>query len=118
MRTLRLRSRLLRATSAGICLALATAPAGAQLRPGAADRVKELNQPAPAPNNAQTNANANPAGQVAAPVAPVQRVIQHIVVRGYQRVEPDTVLTYVGLREGDNYTPADADTALSTLKSA
>jgi outer membrane protein insertion porin family len=113
MRTLRLRSRLLRATSAGICLALVSAPAGAQLRPGAADRVKELNQQQP--NNAQTNANANPAAQPAAPTAPVQRVIQHIVVRGYQRVEPGTVLTYVGLREGDNYTPADADTALKAL---
>ena len=113
MRTLRLRSRLLRATSAGICLALVSAPAGAQLRPGAADRVKELNQQQP--NNAQTNANANPAAQPAAPTAPVQRVIQHIVVRGYQRVEPGTVLTYVGLREGDNYTPADADAALKAL---
>jgi outer membrane protein insertion porin family len=113
MRTLRLRSRLLRATSAGICLALVSAPAGAQLRPGAADRVKELNQQQP--NNAQTNANANPAAQPAAPAAPVQRVIQHIVVRGYQRVEPGTVLTYVGLREGDNYTPADADAALKAL---
>src|SRR5438445_396266 len=41
MRILRLRSRLLRATSAGVCLALASMPAGAQLRPGAADRAKD-----------------------------------------------------------------------------
>jgi len=32
----------LRATSAGLCLALASMPAGAQLRPGAAERAKEL----------------------------------------------------------------------------
>jgi outer membrane protein insertion porin family len=115
MRTLRLRSRLLRATSAGICLALVAAPAGAQLRPGAAERVKELNQQPGQPNNADTNAAANPAAQVGKPAAPAPRVIQHIVVRGTQRVEPATVLTYVGLREGDNFTPVDADTALKAL---
>jgi outer membrane protein insertion porin family len=117
MRTLRLRSRLLRATSAGICLALAASPAGAQLRSGAADRAKQLNQQQgqPQPNNADTNATANPAAQPAAPTAPVPHTIQHIVVRGTQRVEPATVLTYVGLREGDNFTPADADTALKAL---
>jgi len=114
MRTLRLRSRLLRATSAGLCLALAAGPAGAQLRPGAADRAKALNQQ-PAASNADANAAANPAGQNAAAAAPVAHTIQHIVVRGYQRVEPETVLTYVGLREGDTFTPADADTALKAL---
>ncbi len=96
---------------------LAAAPAGAQVRAGAADRAKELNQQAPSPdnqNNAQTNAAANPAAQLA-PAAPATRVIQHMVVRGTQRVEPGTVLTYVGLREGDNFTPADEDTALKAL---
>ncbi|HEY2010730.1 MAG TPA: outer membrane protein assembly factor BamA [Rhizomicrobium sp.] len=107
----------MRATSAGICLALAASPAGAQLRSGAADRAKQLNQQQgqPQPNNADTNATANPAAQPAAPTAPVPHTIQHIVVRGTQRVEPATVLTYVGLREGDNFTPADADTALKAL---
>ncbi|HEX4026334.1 MAG TPA: outer membrane protein assembly factor BamA [Rhizomicrobium sp.] len=105
----------MRATSAGICLALVAVPAGAQLRPGAADRAKELNQQPQAPNNAENNAAANPAAQVAAPAAATPHVIQHIVVRGTQRVEPGTVLTYVGLREGDNFTPADADTALKAL---
>ncbi|HEY1878281.1 MAG TPA: outer membrane protein assembly factor BamA, partial [Rhizomicrobium sp.] len=98
-------------------MALAAAPAGAQLRPGAADRAKQLNQQPQTPenpNNAQTNAAANPAAQVA-PGAPATHVIQHIIVRGTQRVEPGTVLTYVGLREGDNFTPADADTALKAL---
>jgi outer membrane protein insertion porin family len=114
MRNLRLRSNLLRATSAGICLALAAGSATAQLRPGAADRAKELNEQ-PAVNNSQTNAAANPAAQPAAPAAQPQHIIQHIVVRGTERVEPGTVLTYVGLREGDNFTPADADAALKAL---
>src|SRR5258708_4005226 len=114
MRRLRLRSRLLRATSAGVCLALASVPAGAQLRPGAADRAKELNQQAAQPNNAESAAPANPAAQVA-PAAQAPRLIQHIVVRGTQRVEPGTVLTYIGVREGDSYTAADVDTALKAL---
>ncbi len=114
----RLRSRLLRATSAGICLALAAAPAVAQLRPGAADRAKELNQAnsdaKSAVSNAAASAAANPAGTVAAPTT-APRLIQHIVVRGTQRVEPGTVLTYVGVREGDNFTPAETDAALKAL---
>ncbi|HEX4176860.1 MAG TPA: outer membrane protein assembly factor BamA, partial [Rhizomicrobium sp.] len=105
----------MRATSAGICLAMVAAPAGAQLRPGAADRAKQLNQQAGQPqNNAAASAAANPAAQAAAPAAPAH-TIQRIVVRGTQRVEAGTVLTYVGLREGDNFTPADADTALKAL---
>ena len=96
-------------------MALASAPAGAQLRPGAADRAKELNQQAPQPNNADAAAAANPAAQLAAPAAQPPRIIQHIVVRGTQRVEPGTVLTYVGVREGDTYTPADVDTSLKSL---
>ena len=34
---------------------------------------------------------------------------------GTQRVEPGTVLTYVNIREGDAYDPADVDTALKAL---
>jgi outer membrane protein insertion porin family len=118
---MRLRSSLLRATSAGLCLALAAAPAQAQLRAGAADRAKDLNKQQPvnpdaaaAVSNADTSAAANPAGTVATPGQPA-RIIQHIVVRGTQRVEAGTVLTYVGVREGDNYTPADTDAALKAL---
>ena len=96
-------------------MALASAPAGAQLRPGAADRAKELNQQAQPPNNANAATAANPAAQVATPAAQAPRIIQHIVVRGTQRVEPGTVLTYVGVREGDAYVPADVDTALKAL---
>lgn len=114
MRILRLRSRLLRATSTGLCLALVSAPAGAQLRPGAAERAQELNRQNQTPSNEAAAAAANPAATLA-PQAEAPRVIQHIVVRGTQRVEPGTVLTYVGVREGDNYTPAEVDQALKSL---
>ena len=121
MRMMRLRSCLLRATAAGVCLVMA-GNAQAQLRPGAADRSKGLNQQQANPDakaavsNAATAAAANPAGTIDAAAAgqPV-RVIQHIAVRGTQRVEPGTVLTYVGIREGDNYSPADVDAALKAL---
>jgi outer membrane protein insertion porin family len=106
MRILRLKNRLLRATSTtGLCLALASLPAVAQLRPGAADRAAEMNKQGAAIGNEAA----------AAPVAAPPRVIQHIVVRGTQRVEPGTVLTYVGVREGDNYSPAEVDQALRAL---
>ena len=115
MRILRLRSRLLRATSTGLCLALVTAPAGAQLRPGAAERAQELNQQKPPPSNEAAATAANPAATLAPQAVEPPRLIQHIVVRGTQRVEPGTVLTYVGVREGDNYTAAETDQALKSL---
>ena len=80
-----------------------------QIRPGAAERAQELNA---VPAAKTTAAPAQP-GVPGAPEAP--RIIQHIVVRGTQRVEPGTVLTYVGLREGDTYTPAETDQALKAL---
>jgi outer membrane protein insertion porin family len=43
------------------------------------------------------------------------RLIQHIAVDGTQRIEPETVLTYISIREGDTYSPQTADTALKTL---
>jgi outer membrane protein insertion porin family len=51
------------------------------------------------------------AGQAAAP-APT---ILHIVVRGTQRIEPATVLSYISLHEGDPYQPQIADRALKAL---
>ena len=83
--------------------------AQAQMRPGAADRAKELNQQAPR-QAASTTPPPRPPPIRPAPSTPARpasaaRIIQHIVVRGTQRVEPGTVLTYVGIREGDNYTP-------------
>src|SRR5579872_5562858 len=105
MRTIANHKAVLRATSATLCLALFSVPAAAQLRPGAEDRAAVLNAE-----------RANPAqpAEPAQPAAPA-RVIQHITVAGTQRVEPGTVLTYVNIREGDNYDPATVDTALKAL---
>lgn len=43
------------------------------------------------------------------------RTVQHIVVRGTQRIEPETVLTYISIHEGETYSEQAADTALKTL---
>jgi outer membrane protein insertion porin family len=55
-----------------------------------------------------------PAG-AAAPAPAAQRIIQHIVVQGTQRIEQATVLSYIGIHEGDEYSESDADQALKTL---
>ncbi len=109
MQTIASYKAVLRATSATLCLALFSAPADAQLRPGAEDRAAVLNA-----------GRANPATPDNAPTAPAQpaapeRVIQHITVAGTQRVEPGTVLTYVNIREGSTYDPAAVDQALKAL---
>lgn len=107
---------MLRATSAGFCLALAAVPAQGQLRPGADERAQGLNQQTQqAPNNAAAAAAANPAATVTQPMVQAPHIIRHIVVRGTERVEAGTVLTYIGIREGDTYNPADVDQALKTL---
>src|SRR5215471_4949051 len=51
----------------------------------------------------------------AAAVTPQGQAIAHIVVRGTQRIEPETVLTYISIREGDIYNEQTTDTALKTL---
>ena len=90
---------ILRATSASLALALFLSPAAAQLAAG------------PGASPAQAPQGANPAPPAPAPARP----IQHVVVTGTQRVEPDTVLTYVNLREGDPYDPVQIDVALKAL---
>src|SRR5262245_47946976 len=50
-----------------------------------------------------------------APAPPGQGVIQRIVVEGTQRIEPDSVLSYLLLRQGQLYDPASADRSLKTL---
>ncbi len=95
MRINGLKRGLLRSTSAWLGLALLCAPAGAQA-------------PAVGPGPA-----ASP--PAAAPQAPSQPVIRHIQVLGTQRIEPATVLTYVNMREGEPYDPADRDVALKAL---
>ena len=63
--------------------------------------------------DAPAAAPAPAAADVAAP-APVA-VIQTIAVEGSQRLEPDTILSYIKLRVGQDYTEAAADQALKDL---
>jgi outer membrane protein insertion porin family len=85
-------ARVLRLTAAVALLAVA--PASAQLAAG------------------PSIGGSPPAASPALPAAPV---IQHIVVKGTQRIEPATVLSYISLHEGDPYQPQTADRALKAL---
>lgn len=58
--------------------------------------------PAPAPSPAATPAEEG-------------ETIRTIVVTGAQRLEPDTIISYIQLRPGGTYTPAAADQALKDL---
>ena len=103
---------LLRASSACAALALFIAPAEAQRADG------QLNNPGAAPAaglGAAAPGAITPGAPAAAPPPAPIRTIQHISVSGTQRVEQSTILTYVALREGDNYVPAEVDQALKTL---
>ena len=70
------------------------------------------------PAAAQTPAAAPAATQAAAtPAAPTpeRKLIRSISVSGNQRLEADTVRSYVKLRAGDTYTNADLDQAIKDL---
>ena len=49
------------------------------------------------------------------PAPPGQGMVQRIVVEGTQRIEPDSVLSYLLLRQGQAYDPAVADRSLKVL---
>lgn len=110
MRTNGLKRSLLRSTSAWLSLALLCVPAGAQTP---AVGPSPSGAPAPAANPAAPTAA--PVTTAAAPAAPAVRLIRHITVQGTQRIEPSTVLTYLNMREGDAYEPAEIDFALKAL---
>ena len=71
-------------------------------------------QTAPAPTAPPTTA---PDTAVAAPApkAPAEHVIRSIVVRGSQRLEPETIRAYANLRPGETYTAESLDQALKNL---
>ncbi|MCA1661128.1 MAG: outer membrane protein assembly factor BamA [Novosphingobium sp.] len=98
------RSTSARARTIAVLLAgtmLASVPAAAHAQDATAT-------PAPAPPPAPT-----PAPVVEA--APQPQVIQSVTVSGAQRLEPDTIRSYVQLRPGQVYTQALADQALKDL---
>ena len=49
------------------------------------------------------------------PQAPVERTIRSIVVKGNQRLEPETIRAYANLSPGQTYTAASLDQALKDL---
>lgn len=51
----------------------------------------------------------------AAPVAAAAQPVKTITVEGAQRLEPDTILSYIRMRNGDAYTQASADQVLKDL---
>ncbi|MBI3676538.1 MAG: outer membrane protein assembly factor BamA [Proteobacteria bacterium] len=53
--------------------------------------------------------------QTTTPAEPAGPVIQQIVVRGTQRIEAGTVVSYLSFRQGDNYDEQTADRSLKTL---
>ncbi len=76
----------------------AQAPVQAPLPPGPAmtlDQAAPVTTPMPAP--------------------PGQGTVQRIAVEGTQRIEPDSVLSYMLLRQGQAYDPAVADRSLKVL---
>jgi outer membrane protein insertion porin family len=85
---------------------IATALLGTTVLAGVPQVALAQNASAPAPA---------PAPAVPAPAAPVATPIQSIAVVGSQRLEPDTIRSYIKLRNGQPYTQQSADQALKDL---
>ena len=104
-----------------------TRPASCQSAPGSARRRLALALSCgtallamPGVIHAQQQAPASAAQPSATPApapapAPARTVIRSISVTGAERLEPTTILSYIRLRVGDEYTAAAADEALKDL---
>ncbi|WP_082835954.1 outer membrane protein assembly factor BamA [Croceicoccus bisphenolivorans] len=68
----------------------------------------------PAPALAQNVVAAEDAAQPA-PMVPQATIVRQIAVAGAQRLEPQTILSYIKMRPGDVYDAAAADSALKEL---
>jgi outer membrane protein insertion porin family len=98
-------ARILRAAPALVCALLAFAPASAQLASDAA----------PAPGASATPSTTLPAQpEPSLPQAPKPRILT-IQIQGTQRIETGTVLSYISIRQGDEYDEQAVDRALKTL---
>ncbi|MFT9099187.1 MAG: outer membrane protein assembly factor BamA, partial [Zymomonas mobilis subsp. pomaceae] len=101
--------------------AVSTEPAASTAATTATEAAAPDNAEAPATTssaaeNAPTAVN-NTAPVLPEPIAPkpVERVLKSIAVVGSERLEPDTVLSYVKLRVGQRYTAETLDTAVQDL---
>ncbi len=70
---------------------------------------------APAQQPAAQPVEAAPAPQAAAPVQPERILINRILVRGNQRIDQTTVLSYLPIQPGDTVDPSVLDVAVRTL---
>jgi outer membrane protein insertion porin family len=95
----------------GTILGGMSVPAFAQVPPAPPPQRPAASKAASAPP--VTPATQAPATVVAA--APAVRTIQSIVVRGSQRLEPETIRAYANLAPGQTYTAATLDQALKDL---
>jgi len=80
--------------------------------------VPVLAQDTPAPQPPASTPAPVPQPAAAAPLtpqAPVERTIRSIVVKGNQRLEPETIRAYANLSPGQTYTAASLDQALKDL---
>ncbi|MFM5894209.1 MAG: outer membrane protein assembly factor BamA, partial [Novosphingobium sp.] len=93
-----------RSTSAGASLRLAALLLGTTILAGL-----------PEAAFAQAPAPVAPVAVAPAPAPAVETTIQSITVNGAQRLEPDTIRSYIKLRIGQPYSQVSADGALKDL---
>jgi outer membrane protein insertion porin family len=72
-------------------------------------------QPAAPPAPASAPAAATPTAPAPAAAAPAGGVVQHIIVRGEERIEESTILSYLPIAPGERVDSARIDDALKTL---
>lgn len=109
------KAKSLKASHFSVALLGCTMLAGVPLAAFAQDAPPEEGAP---PQAGQPAAPAQPAAEpapAAAQPAAQGDVIRTIAVAGAQRLEPETIVSYIRLRPGDVYTPAAGDQALQDL---
>jgi outer membrane protein assembly factor BamA len=104
------RSRLSGGLASGF-LALFGATA---LASGSMAQTPTTSSPPSAATPVSGGAEAGPAAP-AAPAAPTSGVVQKIDVEGNERIERDTILSYLSIQPGDTVSPEQIDLAIKTL---
>lgn len=107
------RGRATALLASGTILSGIPAAAFAQSAPAATPSAAPVAAPRPAPAQAPAAPAPGAAPVTVAPAAP--RIIRSLRVEGSQRIEPETVLSYTQLRQGQPYTNESLDQALRDL---
>src|SRR2546423_3015388 len=85
------------------------------IAPARAQNAEPVPMTGPAPAGPQMTLDQAAPVVMPMPAPQGQGIIQRIVVEGTQRIEPDSVLSYLLLRQGQPYDPAVADRSLKVL---